>query len=116
MFRKVFKPIDDRDKASREAGVQNIEYKRTIDPLFRDPCGKGQLHILLEHGYDTPDDIEYVVSRGCDINTGDNDNNYPIHVAVTRQLNKCVKKLIQRNVCSVSCCLCTILGAHSIFL
>ena len=48
MFRKVFKPSDDKDKERED--IKNIEYKRKIDPSFRDPCGKGHLHILLEHG------------------------------------------------------------------
>ena len=97
MFRKVFKPMDDRDREGSRDDIKNIEYKRKIDPSFRDPCGKGHLHILLEHGYDVPSDVEYVLSCGCDVNTADNDNNYPIHIAVSRDLSKCVRKLIQRN-------------------
>lgn len=96
LFRKTFTPSVDKVK-DKEGEILDIDYRRKVDPSYRDGFGRSQLHKVLLQEYDDPEEIDYLISNGCDVNLLDCDHCSPIHIAADKGLVKCTKKLVQRN-------------------
>ena len=96
MFRKIFTPSIEKAK-DRDGEILDLDYRRKVEPSFRDSFGRSQIHKHLLSGCDDADDLDYLINHGCEVNLGDSRQNYPIHIVAEKGLLKCAKKLIQKN-------------------